>query len=39
MEQVFGRIEVRVTHGTTWVLTFPLFTGEEKATELPSPAQ
>ena len=39
MEQVFGRIEVRVTHGTTWVLTFPLFTGEEKATELPSPAK
>jgi two-component sensor histidine kinase len=39
MEQVFGRIEVRVTHGTTWVLTFPLFTGEEKAAELPSPAQ
>jgi two-component sensor histidine kinase len=39
MEQVFGRLEVRVTHGTTWVLTFPLFTGEEKATELPLPAQ
>jgi two-component sensor histidine kinase len=38
MDQVFGRVEVRVTSGTTWVLTFPLFAGDERAAQIVAPA-
>jgi two-component sensor histidine kinase len=38
MEQVFGRIEVQATSGTTWVLTFPLFAGDEQAAQVVAPA-
>jgi hypothetical protein len=38
MDQVFGRVEVRMTSGTTWVLTFPLFASDEQAAQIVAPA-